>query len=99
MDFQEHTMTKKFKSYPTPFSSRTGATEAFDFLFKKYSSSILIVSYSSNSLPSENEMIALLSKYKTHVEVVPIDYTYFFGNQKDGKSNKNRVQEYLFIAY
>ena len=44
-------------------------------------------------------MIALLSKYKTHVEVVPIDYTYFFGNQKDGKSNKNRVQEYLFIAY
>jgi len=99
VDFQEHTLTKKFKSYPTPFSSRTGATEAFDSLFKKYKDSILIVSYSSNSLPSKEEMIELLSKYKTRVEVVPVDYTYFFGNQKDGNTNKSRVQEYLFVAY
>ena len=99
VEFQDHTMTKKFKSYPTPFSSREGATEAFDLLFKKYRNSILIVSYSSNSLPSKDEMIGLLSKYKSHVEVVPVDYTYFFGNQKDSKSNKNRVQEYLFVAF
>jgi DNA adenine methylase len=27
VEIQEHTLTKKFKSYPTPFSSRKGATE------------------------------------------------------------------------
>lgn len=99
VEFQEHTMTKKFKSYPTPFSSREGASEAFDQLFNKYQNSILIVSYSSNSLPAEDEMVTLLRKYKSHVEVVPIDYTYFFGNQKDRKTNNNRVQEYLFVAF
>ena len=49
VEIQEHTQTKKFKSYPTPFSSRNGAAEAFDKLFEKYKDSILIVSYSSNS--------------------------------------------------
>ena len=27
-----------------------------------------------------------MSKYKEHVEVVPIDYTYSFGNQKHAKT-------------
>lgn len=36
----------------------------------------MIVSYSSNSQPTQDEMVALMSKYKEHVEVVPIDYTY-----------------------
>lgn len=99
VEIQENTKTKKFKSYPTPFSTRLGAADAFDHLFKKYKDSILIVSYSSNSLPTKSEMISLLSKYKRRVEVVPIDYTYFFGNQKNVKTNRNRVQEYLFIAF
>lgn len=99
VEFQEHTLTKKFKSYPTPFSSRTGATDAFDQLFRKYKDSILIVSYSSNSLPAEDEMVALMKKYKPHVEVVPIDYTYFFGNRDKSKKHENTVQEFLFVGY
>ena len=79
---QENTITKKFKSYPTPFSTRKGAADAFDKLFKKFSNSILIVSYSSNSQPTQDEMVALMSKYKEHVEVVPIDYTYIFWKSK-----------------
>jgi DNA adenine methylase len=35
VEIQEHTKTKKFKSYPSPFSTRNGAYEAFKFLFKK----------------------------------------------------------------
>ena len=96
---QEHTQTKKFKSYPTPFSTRTGAASAFDHLFKKYAKSVLIVSYSSNSQPSKEEMVSLMAKYKSHVEVIPIDYKYSFGNQKDAKTNRNNVQEYLFVGY
>ncbi len=99
VEIQQNTQTKKFKSYPTPFSTRKGAADAFDKLFKKFSKSILIVSYSSNSLPTQDEMIALMSKHKEHVEVVPIDYTYSFGNQKEAKTNRNRVQEYLFVGY
>lgn len=99
VEFQEHTKTKKFKSYPTPFSSRTGAEAAFDKLFSKYKNSILIVSYSSNSEPVQEEMVRIMKKYKKHVEVIPIDYTYFFGNQGDAKTHRNNVQEYLFVGF
>lgn len=100
VEIQEHTLTKKFKSYPTPFSSRKGATEAFDRLFKRHKDNVIVVSYSSNSLPTLDEMVSLMAKYKAHVEVLPIDYKYSFGNQghKVG-DNKNSVQEYLFIGY
>lgn len=99
VEIQEHTQTKKFKSYPTPFSTRMGAADAFDRLFKKYANSILIVSYSSNSLPTQDEMVAIMAKYKTHVEVIPVDYKYSFGNQADAKTHRNTVQEYLFVGY
>jgi DNA adenine methylase len=100
VEIQQHTLTKKFKSYPTPFSSRQGAADAFDLLFRKHKNSVLLVSYSSNSLPTLDEMVSLLSKHKKHVEVLPVNYKYSFGNQahKVG-SNKNAVQEYLFIGY
>lgn len=99
VEIQQHTQTKKFKSYPTPFSTRNGAADAFDRLFKKFANSILIVSYSSNSLPTQDEMVAIMAKYKEHVEVVPIDYRYSFGNQSEAKTNRNKVQEYLFVGY
>ena len=99
VEIQQNTLTKKFKSYPTPFSTRKGAADAFDQLFKKFKDSILIVSYSSNSLPTQDEMVAIMAKYKQHVEVIPIDYTYSFGNQNGAKTNRNRVQEYLFVGF
>jgi DNA adenine methylase len=100
VEIQEHTLTKKFKSYPTPFSSRKGAADAFDMLFKRFRENILMVSYSSNSQPTLDEMIALMAKHKSHVEVLPIDYTYSFGNQSNKlRTNKNSVQEYIFVGY
>ena len=99
VEIQEHTQTKKFKSYPTPFSTRKGAADAFDKLFKKFANSILVVSYSSNSQPTQDEMVAIMAKYKEHVEVIPIDYKYSFGNQGDAKTHRNTVQEYLFVGF
>lgn len=99
VEIQQHTKTKKFKSYSTPFVTRKGAADAFDHLFKKFADSILIVSYSSNSLPTQDEMVAIMAKYKQHVEVIPIDYKYSFGNQSNSKTHKNSVQEYLFVGY
>lgn len=97
---QQETLTKKFKSYPTPFSSRLGTEQAFDQLFQRYRQHTLLVSYSSNSLPDRDSMLALMRRYKRRVEVVPVDYRYSFGNQKHKVGdNHNRVQEYLFIGY
>ena len=97
VDMQWHTKTKKFKSYPTPFSSKSGAEDAFDKLFKRLRHSVLLVSYSSNSLPTREEIISLMSRHKRHVEVIDIDYRYSFGNQRG--SNKNEAQEYLFVGF
>ena len=100
VEIQEHTKTKKFKSYPTPFSTKKGAFDAFDRLLKKFKNNILLVSYSSNSEPTLDEMVSLMSKYKQHVEVVPVKYQYSFGNHghKIGNNN-NAVNEYLFIGF
>ena len=96
VDIQEETKTKKFKSYPTPFSKKECAKAAFDKLFKNYRNSILIVSYSSNSLPTKEEMVELLRRYKDHVEVIPVDYRYSFGTRAN--TERNEVQEYIFVG-
>lgn len=97
IEIQDHTKTKKFKNYPTPFSSRQGAHDAFDLLFRKHKDSILLVSYSSNSLPTKSEMLELLAKHKRNVDVVSVDHLYSFGNQRRG--NNNKVKEYIFVGY
>lgn len=97
VDMQWQTKTKKFKSYPTPFSSRVGAHDAFDKLFRRLKDSILLVSYSSNSLPTREELVSLMSIYKQHVEVIDIDHRYCFANQT--KNAQNEVKEYLFVGY
>lgn len=100
VQMQWETKTKKFKNYPTPFSTRNGAYGAFDKLFKKHKDSILVVSYSSNSFPTKDEMLGLLSKYKNDVDVISIDYKYCIGNQGHKvNDNKNNVHEYLFVGY
>ena len=100
VEMQWETKTKKFKNYPTPFSTKNGAYDAFDKLFKKHKQSIVVVSYSSNSFPTKDEMLGLLAKYKQDVEVIAIDHTYSIGNQGHKvNNNKNRVQEFIFIGY
>ncbi|MCK4760782.1 MAG: Dam family site-specific DNA-(adenine-N6)-methyltransferase [Candidatus Aminicenantes bacterium] len=100
LEIQQHTKTKKFKSYPSPFSSRLGAKDAFDKLFNKFKESILVISYSSNSLPTKEEILSLISKYKEHVQVEAVDYRYSFANQGHRAADiKNKVQEYIFVGY
>jgi len=99
VEIQSHTSTKKFKSYPTPFSSLKGAEEAFEKLFSTHKNKTILVSYSSNSLPSLDTMVAILSSYKS-VEVIKTSYRYSFGNQQNRVGdNKNAVEEYLFVGY
>lgn len=99
LEIQEHTKTKKFKSYKSPFSKKEEAYTAFENLINQYSNSMIAISYSSNSLPTKEEMIGILKKYKNHVVAHEIDHLYSFGNQNHKAGNGfNRVKEYLFIA-
>jgi DNA adenine methylase len=99
VQIQDHTQTKKFKSYPTPFTSHLGAVAAFDALFKRFRNSVIVVSYASNALPTADEIAALLGKYKENVEVIPIDHRYSFGNQGHKvDDNRNKVKEFLFVG-
>jgi DNA adenine methylase len=96
---EHETKTKKFKKYPSPFDSKNTVNDALERLFEKHRKSILVVSYSSNSIPTKNEMIGLLKKYKSNVTLKEIDYQYSFGNQNHKTGNtSNKVKEYLFIA-
>lgn len=94
---EEKTKTKKFKSYKTAFATENGTKKAFDHLFSRYKDSILLVSYSSNAVPSKVEMIELIKRYKHNVKVVSIDYQYSINSRKNRERNK--VKEYLFLGY
>lgn len=99
VDMQWNTKTKKFKNYPTPFSNKATTHEAFNKLFAQHQNSAIVVSYSSNSLPTKEEMVKLLGQYKEDVEVISLDYRYHAGNHGHKvHDNKSLAQEYIFVG-
>jgi len=99
VEIQAHTKTRKFKGYPTPFSTLKGAEEALDLLCRRHRDAVLVVSYSSNSLPTKETITSIMARYKDHVDVISLDHRYSFGNQPHKTGNKNnKVSEYLFIG-
>lgn len=93
------TTTKKIRSYDTAFATKAGALQAFQKLFHHFRKSTLVISYSSNCIPSKSEMIELLKNEKSKVTVCESAHRYHHGNHahKVG-DNKNEVIEYLFVA-
>jgi len=94
---QPHTKTKKFVKYPTPFDGKNATYAAFPKIFEKFRNSIIVVSYSSNSLPSKSELVDMLKAYKRSVTVLQTSHKYSFGTQHEGRK-ANDVQEYIFIG-
>jgi len=101
VDLQAHTKTKKFASPHREFQSRAAAYTSFETLFDtlRAGGHDVLVSYSSNCLPSCAEMIAMLRARWCDVEVVSVDHVYSFGTHAHRVGNRNnRVEEYLFLA-
>ena len=95
-----HTKTRKLRKYHTPFDSRTEVYSAFERLFQKFSNSIIVTSYSSNSIPCRDDLVCMLSTVKKVVKVYEINHQYSFGTHSHKVGNPNNaVQEYLFVAY
>jgi adenine-specific DNA-methyltransferase len=66
---------------------------AFDQLFARFSRSILVVSYRSDGIPSEVELVDLLKRHKTHVCVE------HFGQYQYVLSTNSESKELLLIGY
>jgi len=66
--------------------------DAFDRLFEKFKDSILVISYRSDGIPSEKQLIDLLKKYKKNVKEVKATEFKYVLSKRDSK-------ELLFVAY
>src|SRR3989339_91180 len=93
----DNTKTKKIFKIRTPFDSLDTTYSAFDKLFETFKRSIIIVSYSSNSLPNQEEMVQMMKKHKRKVEVAEFNHKYSSGTQ-NGRVIHSKVKEYLFIG-
>jgi DNA adenine methylase len=94
-----HTSTKKFARLRSRFDSKKTVYDAFANLFKRYRDSILVVSYSTNCLPTKEEMIELMRSVKKEVWVESFTHRYSFGTHNHKVGNEfNVVSEYLFIG-
>ena len=61
------TKHKRLRKRHSVWTDKNEINEAFDRLFAKFRSSILVVSYRSDGIPCINELANLLKKYKTKV--------------------------------
>lgn len=91
-----HTKVRKIVKPFTPFSYRQTALEAFDRLFRHFSDSIQVLSYSSNAYPDLPTLCSIMRRYKKSVEVLEKTHRYHFGTHAAAK--RNVVKEYLIIG-
>lgn len=99
LDILEHTLTKKFRRIPSLFDSKKSIYEAFHTIFARFHDSIIVVSYSSNGIPAREEILEMLSHYKSDVTVYECDHRYSFGTHAHKvKDNQNEVKEFLFVG-
>lgn len=99
LNIDMRTKVRKFRSYRSAFSDLETSKQALITLFERYSGSIIALSYSSNSLPSKEDLCSMLSTVKKNVTSYEQKHRYSFGNpgNKVGKV-KNLVREYLIVG-
>jgi adenine-specific DNA methylase len=72
-DWHEHIDTRskhrRMKSVSSPWTDKRQIYCAFLRLFERYRDSVLVVSYRSDGVPSESELVEMMQRYKSHVEV------------------------------
>ena len=92
----EKTKTKKLEKRHTPFSYKSTIRDALSRTFRRFSDSTIVLSYSSNSVPSRDEVIGLLRQEKGSVEVHTIPHRYSFGTH--AAAQRREAHEYIFVA-
>jgi adenine-specific DNA-methyltransferase len=87
-----HSKHRRLRPQPSEWTDKNQIHTAFDRLFDRYQNSIMVVSYRSDGIPSESELMALLRKYKRNVRAE------HFGRYKYVLSTNSGSGEVLLIG-
>ncbi|MCX6027916.1 MAG: DNA adenine methylase [Chloroflexi bacterium] len=82
----------RFKPRSSEWTDKSRIYAAFDRLFGKYHDSVLVVSYRSDGIPSVEELIGILRRYKPRVRVE------HYGQYKYALSTNGKSEEILVIG-
>jgi len=95
-DWEKHldyrTKHRRLKRQPSAWTDKRRIKTAFEQVVEHFQTSILVVSYRSDGIPSEDELISTLQKYKRHVQVE------HYGRYKYALSKNSGTQEILLIG-
>ncbi len=86
IDYESSTL--HLKCNHNHWSTKSELTKAFDQLFCRFADSIIILSYKSPGIPTEDELVSLLRKYKQRITVQRLQYWYAL-SKVNGKPNHN----------
>jgi DNA adenine methylase/adenine-specific DNA-methyltransferase len=95
-EIMERTKTKKLAKRFTPYAYKHTIGPALVELFDRFRESTIVLSYSSNSVPDQHEIVALLRAVKPRVEVIAVPHRYSFGTHV--AAVRRQVDEYIFVA-
>lgn len=95
-EIMERTKTKKLAKRFTPYAYKHTIGPALAELFDKFRNSTIVLSYSSNSVPDQHEILAMLRAVKPRVEVLSVPHRYSFGTH--ATAVRREVDEYIFVA-
>ncbi len=90
IDYKSLNLHFKENGYRWPEKNKV--VDALEQLFSKLSKSIIVLSYKSPAIPNEEELIALMGKYKQNVQVHRLPYSYALR-----KSNDNQSQNFELL--
>ena len=77
----EKSKHKKIRNEKNEWCHTGKIHQAFENLFKKFQNSILVISYRYNGIPTISELINMLKKYKTSIQIKQLDYKYVLSNR------------------
>jgi len=81
---------RKFKNKKSIWTDRNLIYNAFNKIFEKFQNNTLAISYRSDGIPSVEEIVSLLKKYKKNISIKQRAYKYAL--------NHHKTYEVLFIA-
>lgn len=90
----EYIEGKKLSPFKNNFIEKKSSLELFDKLFSNLQNfKYWVLSYNNRSYPSKEDLLTVISKYSTEVQILEKKHIY----QLTGKKNKKDNTEYLFI--
>ncbi len=87
-----HSKHRRLVPKRTPWADKRAILSAFDHLFARFQDSIIVVSYRTDGIPSEQELASVLHRYKKNVLVE------HYGHYKYVLSRKGDSKEMLLVG-